>query len=145
LRVDQKTTGWIEAQGPQLGAFGGVVVKEVDAGKGSITIEDREGEKTFAVPPDAAILIDGTAGKLAAVPAGANIMVSLRVDQKTAGRIEAKGAVVDGVVQAVDGEKNTITVDGKPAKLAAIPKGARVNLNLSVDQKTARTVEAKES
>src|SRR5262249_9706732 len=49
-----------------------------------------------------------------------------------------------------DGEKTfnvaknaSIEVDGKPGKLVAVPKEAFVSLTLSVDQKTARSVQAK--
>jgi RNA polymerase sigma factor (sigma-70 family) len=162
LSADQKSARRIEAEGPQV--FG--VVKGVDAAKNSIDVEDREGEKTFAVPADTNILIDGKPGKVTEVPVGANVNVVLSVDQKSARNISATGAQIGGagaVVVSVDAAKNTITIDikgegektftvardaaiaidNKPAKLAAVPKEALVTLTLRVDQKTVGRIDVK--
>jgi RNA polymerase sigma factor (sigma-70 family) len=148
--VDRGTVRSIEAQGANVGG----VAKAVDAEKRTITVNDR----TFTVADDACIGIDCQAGKLDGVPAGACVALTLRVDQKTVGHLSASGRSVFASVKAVDPENNTITVagsdddgrtfsvpagtpvtiDGKPGKLAAIPKGASLHaLNLRVDQRTA--------
>jgi hypothetical protein len=107
---------------------------------------------------------------LSGIPAGARVELSLAVDL-TVRRIQAAGREFQGVlVKAVDADRNTITIDddkappevagitfpvardagividGKPGKLAGIPKGAYLNpLTLSVDQKTARGIQAEGS
>jgi RNA polymerase sigma factor (sigma-70 family) len=137
------------------------IVKSVDAEKNALTVAHREGETTFTVARDANITIDGKPGVLAALPAGANVILSQFVDPKTARCVGAEGASVFGKVKAVDVEKSTITVagvqpddrtfsvakdtaiviDGKPGQLAGIPTGASLHaLNLCVDQKTARSI-----
>src|SRR5262249_29104007 len=104
---------------------------------------------------------------LAGIPTGAGLhALDLRVDQQTAHSINVIGPGFHHVpVKAVDAAKNTITVDdkapaevagktlavapdanieidGKPGKLAGIPAGTFVNLGLSVDQQTARNLQA---
>src|SRR5207244_821054 len=107
--------------------------------------------------------IDHKPGKLEELPAGANVGLNLRVDQKTVLRITANGSSDFGQVKAVDAVNNTITVtsgppndriynvpadapisiDGKPGTLAAIPVGAGLHaLNLRVDQKTVSSINA---
>jgi hypothetical protein len=126
----------------------------VDAYKRTIPVDG----KTYVVAADAVVGIDNKPGKLAAVPLGANVNVFLHVDGKTVGRLQAYGRSVFAAVKAVDTEKNTITVagsqddgltfgvtkdttitiDGKPGTLAAIPPGASLHaLNLCADQQTA--------
>jgi RNA polymerase sigma factor (sigma-70 family) len=167
LSVDQTTARSIRAEGRMVD---NAVVKAVDAPRYSIDIEDREGEKTFAVARDAFVEIDGKPGRLAGVPKGAIVALGLSVDGRTVRRLQAAGSLFFGVpVQAVDGERNTITfgehredkeglvsgktlavatdasilIDGKPAKLAVVPRGALANwLTLSVDQKTVRGFQA---
>jgi hypothetical protein len=158
LSVDQKTVRSIDARGPQLG--GGV--KAADAEKNTLTVARKEGETTFPVAKDAVIVVDGKPGKLAGILKEASVNMTLSADQKTARRIDAEGPTFGGVVKAVDAEKNTLTVarkedettfpvakdaririDGKePCRLADLPTGARVNVTLSVDQKTARRIDA---
>jgi RNA polymerase sigma factor (sigma-70 family) len=150
LAADQKTARSIDAAGPY---FSGVV-KAVDPDKRIITVHD----KTYDVAADADIGIDNKPGQLAAVPVGANVNVSLHVDGKTVGRLQAYGRSVFAAVKGVDSAKSTITVagsqddgltfrvtkdtyitlDGKPSTLAAIPVGASLHaLNLCADQQTA--------
>jgi RNA polymerase sigma factor (sigma-70 family) len=158
LSVDRKTVLMISAQGPGVGGM----VKAVDAGKSTITIEDREGEKMFAVARDADIQIDGKPGTLAGLPAGTQVGLSLNLDEKTVRGITAHGPQVYGVVKGVDAaDRNTITIagqegektfavakdtsveiDGKPGQLAGVPTGTRVTLGLTVDQKTVRGITA---
>jgi RNA polymerase sigma factor (sigma-70 family) len=164
LTVDQKTVLRISANGPS--DFG--TVKSVDAVNNTITLTGGPpDDRTYQVPPDAPIHIDGKPGKLADIPVGTNMhALNVRVDQKTVASINAVGPGYHHVgVKAVDPENNTITIDdkapaqiagktfavaadanieidGKPGKLAGIPAGAFVNLGLSVDSKTARNLQA---
>src|SRR5262249_25749352 len=121
----------------------------------------------FVMAKDAAIAVDGQPGKLAEVPPGCVVWLWLSVDQKTIIRMHAEGSQIGGfggvVVQSVNAEKSTITVDikdegektyavaktadikidGKSAKLGALPKEAAVILALWADQKTVRAIQAK--
>jgi hypothetical protein len=158
LCVDQKTARNVGAEGKSLNA----AVQAVDADKNTITVRaGRDAEdRIFDVARDANIQIDDKPGRLAGIPAGANVHLTLHVDQKTVGRMSAMGPSVFGSVKAVDVEKNTITVagppndrtfsvpdstyiviDGKQGRLTGIPLGASLHaLNLCVDQKTARSI-----
>jgi len=162
LQVDQKTVLRISAGGSSV--FG--TVKAVDAQKNTITVTGHPDDRTFSVPPDTHIMIDGKAGKLTDIPTGAGLhALNLRVDQQTAHGINVVGPGYHHVpVRGVDADKNTITIDdvapkevagktlsvppdanieidGKPGRLAGIPAGAFVNLGLSVDQQTARNLQ----
>jgi RNA polymerase sigma factor (sigma-70 family) len=164
LQVDQKTVLRISAAGNS--DFG--TVKAVDAAGGTITVTGGPPEdRVYIVPANAPISIDGKAGALAAIPVGAGLhALNLRADQKTVLNINVVGPSLHHVgVKAVDPVARTITLDdkapngfagktlvvaadanlqldGKPAKLDAIPVGAFVNLGLSVDSQTARNVQA---
>jgi RNA polymerase sigma factor (sigma-70 family) len=162
LCVDCKTVRGIHAAGPGVSG----AVKEVDAGKGALTISHQEGEKTFTVAKDADVRIDGKPGTLAGLPKGAHVSLSLSLDQKTVRNVAAEGPGFSSVVvKAVDGANRTITfddrvpaalagktlslakdadvrIDGKPGKLAALPAGALLELTLSVDQRTVRRIQA---
>src|SRR5207237_107362 len=115
LAVDQATACSIGAEGPHLGGCGGSEVKAIDPEKRTLTFADRTmaevAGKTFTVGKDANITIDGRPGRLAEVPVGAQVSARLRVDQQTVGTIHATGAVVSGVVKAMDVGNRTITVD----------------------------------
>jgi hypothetical protein len=134
------------------------IVKAVDAEKKTVTLALPEGETTFTIAMDGHISIDCKAGELAKVPAGARVVLSQFVAARTARAFSATGDSIFAAVEAVDTEKNTITVaggpadgktfavtkdtiiviDGKSSTLSAIPKGASLHaLNLCVDQKTA--------
>src|SRR5262249_17296283 len=77
LLADQKTVREIRAYGPTLtGSVAG------DAGKDSITLRDKEGDKTVAVAKDARILIDEKKeGKLTDLIDGTVAQLRLSVDQ----------------------------------------------------------------
>ncbi len=169
LSVDQKTIRHLSAEGR---GFPVVLVKAADAVRNTITFdqnrspEDLAG-KTFPVARDANIAIDGRSGALAGIPPGAVVSVGLSVDQKTVRTLSADGPQIGNpggaVVDSVDVEKGTITVDvngeglksfpvardavvtidGKPGKLAGVVKEAAVVLTLRVDQKTVGRIEAK--
>jgi hypothetical protein len=72
-------------------AYFGNLVKAVDAQKLTITIRDRDGESTFAVARDAFITVDGKGAKLAAVPPGSFVNLSLAADQHTVRHLGADG------------------------------------------------------
>src|SRR5262249_6445808 len=100
----------IQAEGPQV--FG--VVKTVNAEKHTITLfpDARGAENTFRVAKDARIEIDGKPGKVAGLPPGVTVTLSMFVDHNTAGSIQATGPQVIGFLKAFDAQKNTITVAG---------------------------------
>ncbi len=173
--VDRETIRHVNAQGPQISDCSGSMVKAVDAEKGTITFDDKArvelAGKTFAVAPDACIMIDGKPGKLAGLPAGAFVNLNLSVDRQTIRYLSAAGQTLlcdcgGSTVKAVDTEKGTITfadkvraevagktypvasdasilIDGKPGKLTDLPVGAAVGAVLCVDQKTVGTIYAK--
>jgi RNA polymerase sigma factor (sigma-70 family) len=149
--VDAQTTRSVLAEGRW---FWGVV-KAVDADSSTITYGDQAQDgaagRTFTVPRDLPISIDGRPGKLEAVPAGANANLQLLADQTTVRSLAVEGKQVNGIAKEVDLAKRTITVgdtaypvaqdaqvgiDHHPGKLEGLPAGANVDLNLSVDQKT---------
>jgi RNA polymerase sigma factor (sigma-70 family) len=168
LSTDQKIVRNLSAEGR---SYIFVRVKAVNAEKNTITFgEDRVppelAGKTFPVN-DFNLRVDGRPGKLAEIPPGACVSLSLSVDQKWARNIGTEWYPLQNVtVRAVDPEKRTITfeeerapapvagktlavakdtnilIDGKPGKLAAIPKGAVASLDLSVDQKTVHHLSA---
>jgi RNA polymerase sigma factor (sigma-70 family) len=162
LSVDKQTARDLQAEGPNLGGCGGSMVKAVDAEKSTITFDDRAATdvagKSFTLLKDAFIAIDGKPGKLADLPSGSFVNLTLTVDQQSVRSIGAQGPRVAGVVRAVDVAKNAVTVDGatymvakdalividgKVATLAGLTVGANVNLNLRVDQKTVGMIQTK--
>jgi RNA polymerase sigma factor (sigma-70 family) len=105
---------------------------------------------------------------LADLPVGAVVTARLSVDEKVAGSLDVRGPEVRGVVKAVDADKRRLTVqsgkdseqtftipadlaivrgDGKKGqaglvKLADVPAGAQVSVQLSPDQKTVVSLTA---
>jgi RNA polymerase sigma factor (sigma-70 family) len=162
LRVDGKTVGRVDAQGPSnLCEPGGSAVKAVDVENGTITFDDKARSdvagRTFTLAKDVNIVIDGKKGTLSALPPGSYAEIRLWVDRQTIGNIFAVGPSVPGigVVSAVDAQKHTITigdktypvakdaniqVDGKTVRLAGVPTGISVSLRLNVDRKTVGTI-----
>jgi hypothetical protein len=155
LTVDHSTARVVDAEGPAVGGCGGACVKAVDAAKNTITFEAKGpaevAGKTFAVAPDAYILIDGRPGKLTELPNGSYVTLVLTVDQSMAHRVHAQGPHLSGLLKAVDVQKKTLTIDhttypvakdanividGKVGQLAALPTGYIVSVTLHVDQKT---------
>src|SRR5439155_481081 len=114
--VDAKMVRSIQANGRW---YFGAPVMAVDAANNTITIKDRDGEKTFVVGADAFIAVEGKPAKLAAVPVGSFAQVGLAVDQATVRDIGAEGPDVGGCggscVKAIDPENGTITFDDKAA------------------------------
>jgi RNA polymerase sigma factor (sigma-70 family) len=168
LRVDQKTVSSINVVGP---GYHRVEVKAVDAEKGTLTIADNGPKqiagKTLAVAPQAGLEIDGAAGKLAAIPAGAFVSLRLTVDSQTVLHVQAEGPRLGGCggseVSAVDAVKHTVTfaakgpaevagktfrvaknvwlqMDARPGKLADLPVGSYLNITLRVDQQAVRSI-----
>ncbi len=84
LFADQTTVRSLSVEGRQVNG----VVKAVDVKNRTITIDDA----TYPVAADAQIGIDHKPGKLEDLPAGANVGLNLRVDQKTVLRVSATGS-----------------------------------------------------
>ena len=117
-----------------------VLVKAVDAEKGTITFDDVKASpeiagKIFFVAQDAGIEIDRKPGKLAGIPAGAWVSVTLSADQQTARRLQAEGPSFPlAAVKAVDLEKHSITFeeDRQPPEIAGktlpVAKDAEINI-----------------
>jgi hypothetical protein len=168
LSADRKSVRVLRAYGP---GWGGVAVKAVDAGKGTITFDDKAppelAGKTFPVARDARVEIDGQPGKLAGVPPGASVALSLSADQKTVRTVQANGPAWGQVtLKAVDAGKSSvtfdadrapaelagktfpltkdaeITIDGRPGNLSGLPVGSVVSLALSADRQTVRNIHA---
>jgi RNA polymerase sigma factor (sigma-70 family) len=138
------------------------VAKSVDVENGALVVVHPDGEDTYALADDATIEVDGTKGELARLPEGANVDLTGFIGPKTAGRVQARGRKYFGsLVKAVDVKKGTVTiedrknvetfvvapkasiwVDGREAKLSAMPPGSFVNLDLAADQRTVRHVSA---
>jgi hypothetical protein len=164
--VDAATTGFVQANGRW---YFGAKVQAVDLEKNTLTIRDREVEKTFPVAKNALISVDGKQCNLADVPTGVVVNMGLAADQTTAFNIGCEGPNVGDCggspVKSVDTEKNTITfddkarpeiagktfqigknanitIDGKPGRLSGIPPGSHVNLAMSVDGQFALRVNA---
>jgi RNA polymerase sigma factor (sigma-70 family) len=111
---------WVE--GPTVQG----TLKAADAGNGTITatVAMTKGEpatdRTFAVARNARLSIDdgqvpdkrqpAKQPDLADLPANAVVSLKLSADRKAVGSIRAEGQSVTGLVKAVDGGKNTITM-----------------------------------
>jgi hypothetical protein len=163
LLAGQKTAREIRAYGPTVtGSVAG------NAGNDSITLRDKEGEKTFAVARDARILIDEkTAGKLTDLIDGTVAQLRLSADQTTALEVRAEGPSFRGTVKALDADRNTITltiggkggvggedkefkltketvvlteINGAALKLTDVRAHKEVILRLSIDQKAAARI-----
>jgi hypothetical protein len=160
LSVDGQTARNLQCGGPNLGGCGGSEISAVDAANHTITFSDKGqpevAGKTFSVLKNAWIQMDAQPGKLADLPTGSYLNITLTVDQQAVRTIWATGPPVPGigVVKAVDVEKRTITVDDRTYPVAknsnivvenrggleAVPVGAQVSLRLCVDQKTVGTI-----
>jgi RNA polymerase sigma factor (sigma-70 family) len=160
LSVDAQKALHLQAEGPTLGGCGGSEVSAVDSVTNTITFADKGpaevAGKGFSVAKDVWLQMDARPGKLAELPTGSYLNITLTVDQQIVRSIWAVGPPVPGVgvVKAVDADKSTITVDdktypvaknaniiiGNRGGLAAIPTGATVALRLCVDQKTVGTI-----
>jgi len=158
LLADQKTVSVISAHGQTvMGSVKGT------AGPDHITLEDKEGEKTFALARDVCIVIDDdTKGKLADLIDGTAARVRLAADRSSALEIRATGPSFAGIVKVFDPDKGTITlligskngvggedkdfklskdtkvvteINGAPLKLSDVRAEREVVLRLSIDQK----------
>jgi hypothetical protein len=168
LRVDQKTVSSINVVGP---GYHRVEVKAVDGERRALTIADNGPKeiagKTLAVAPQAGVEIDGSAGKLAGIPAGAFVNLRLSVDAGTVLHVQAEGPTLGGCggceVTAVDAANHTVTfaangpaevagktfrvadnvwlqMDARPGKLTDLPAGSYLNVTLTVDRQTVRSI-----
>jgi RNA polymerase sigma factor (sigma-70 family) len=163
LLVDQKTVFEIRAIGPTVH---GVV--RGNAGNDSITIGDKQGDKTYAVLKGANVRIaDGKQGKLADLIDGTVASLRLSADRATVLDIHAEGPSFRGIVKFVDTDKKVITltiggkngvggedrtfemaknivvrtdINGAPLKLADLKTEKEVILRLAIDQKAAERI-----
>jgi hypothetical protein len=163
LLPDQNGVREIRASGPTVtGSVAG------NAGNDSITLRDKEGDKTFAVARDAHILIDEkTTGKLTDLIDGTVAQLRLSAGQATALNVRAEGPSFRGTVKALDPDKNTLTLTigakngvggedkefqltkatvvlteiyGAARKLTDVRADREVILRLSIDQKAATRI-----
>lgn len=160
LSVDQQTIRNLQAEGPNLGGCGGSVVRVVDLAKLAITFDEKGcadvAGKTFNIVKEPYVTIDNQPGKLADVPTGSCVNLTLTVDQTAARHVSATGSRYDGIVKALDGAKSTITVDdavypvaknalividGRQVTLADLQVGASVMVNLRADQRTVGMIQ----
>src|SRR5262249_51865538 len=86
------------------------VVKSVDADKNTVTVGDREADKTYSLAPGAEIVINGRPSTLLRLHPGARIALGSFADARTARKLTAVGPNVSGFVKQVDAEKRTIAL-----------------------------------
>jgi ribosomal 50S subunit-recycling heat shock protein len=150
-----------EERRPRADVTRGVLAEEGTDTKLSLRGTERRGAPATEVEigKGVKVIVDGKPGKLAGLPRGTR--VAIEKDAKgVIVSVRAEGAVQAGVVSAVEKESitiekrtrtgaaketfpvvgGTVTVDGKPAKLADIKAGDRVNLTMSVDGKSVVAV-----
>jgi RNA polymerase sigma factor (sigma-70 family) len=163
LLVDRKGVRDIRANGPTV--MGSVIG---NAGSDSITLREKEGDRTFAVAKDARLLIEETtAGKLTDLIEGTVVQLRLSADQATALEVRAEGPSFRGTVKVLDTDKSTITltigakngvggedkefkltkdtvvlteINGAALKLTDVRAEKEVILRLSIDQKVAARI-----
>jgi RNA polymerase sigma factor (sigma-70 family) len=160
LLPDQKTVREIRAHGPTV--LGSVVGT---AGNDSVTLHNKEGDKTFTVGKHVRIVLDeNRAGKLTDLIDGTVVRLRLSVDKTTVLDLHAEGPSFRGIVKAFDPDKDMITltiggkggvggedkefkltrntvvrtgINGALLKLTDIRAEKEVILRLSIDQKVA--------
>jgi hypothetical protein len=121
LSADQKAVQSILAEGPVVRGL----LKAVDPEKNTLTVslpqgrgEQAAADKTYALARDAEVAVDDGRGrrfsvkeaKLADLAAGALATLWLSADQRQVQAVLAEGPTLYGVVKALDGGKNTVTV-----------------------------------
>jgi hypothetical protein len=163
LLPNQKGVREIRATGPTvMGHVAG------NAGNDSITLREKQGERTFAVARDARIVIDSTAaGKLTDLIDGTVAQLRLSVDQARVLEIHAEGPSFRGTVKALGPDLKAITltigakggvggedkefkltketvvlteINAAPLKLTDVKTEKEVILRLSIDQKAATRI-----
>jgi hypothetical protein len=106
------------------------ILKGVDAKKNTLTVmafagREEAGEaKTYAVAADAEIAIDDGRGRRASIregkldelTAGAIVTLRLSLDKKRIHAVLAEGALLNGVVKAVDASKRSLTLVIRPGR-----------------------------
>src|SRR5262249_2328103 len=127
LCVDQRTVFSMNVEGPSLHR---IPVKSVDADRLTIAFDDKApgglAGQTYQVAKDADIRLDGKAGKLVDVPAGAFVNVVLSVLGPTARRIDTEGPQISECgISAVDVARGTITLDDKAGDFAGMALAAQ--------------------
>jgi RNA polymerase sigma factor (sigma-70 family) len=162
LSEDGKTVTAIAGRGPNVQG----AVKAVDAGRHTITVAGKFGEKTYALGKDVRISRPsgkkGEQGQLADLVEGAPVSLQLSVNRQTVLAIAIHHPTLFAMVQAVDAGKNTVTIltkskegaeektlplgkearivlpdpKGGEGRLKDLAKGTSVTLNLSLDRQT---------
>jgi RNA polymerase sigma factor (sigma-70 family) len=150
---------------PERPATRGGKVAGVDAKENTITIAFKSDsgvvERLVKLAPGAKVFIDGKEAKLADVPKNSNAAFvagrGREGELPEATELRISGSTLNGVVKEVGAnavtlaaEKAdrtitlapgaTVTVDGKPVKLADLRAGARAQVTLTADEKAALTV-----
>ncbi len=129
----------------------------IDAGKRTLTIGGKEGDRTFEIGKDAKITINDGKGdksslkesKLANLPVGALVSLRLSLDGKEVVALSAEGRNLDGVLKAVDSDKRTITLTtgskGEPSvdHTLEMSKDARITIDDGREGKFAGGKEGK--
>ncbi len=154
LSLDGKSAVAIQAEGATIRG----TLKEVDAEKRTLTVtvaakNEPAEDKAVEVAKDARVSIDGKDGKLADLPAGAQVAVQLSPKGAKAVVIQADGGGVRGLVRgnATDdsvtiggkgddqtftvGKDTQVIVEGRPGKLSDLIEGTVVNARASADRK----------
>jgi hypothetical protein len=160
LSANQKAIASIEVVGTAVMG----VATVVDAENRSITIAEKQGDRTVAVAKNAEIVVDDKRATLADVPVDSSVTAKLSADQKTVLGLWAQGRNVQGTVSAVDSVNREITIDiakvgeekfklaedvqvliassdktaARLGKLADVKPEVRISATLSADQKTVK-------
>jgi len=159
LSLDGKTVVSLRADGANVQGN----VKGVDAAKNTITLSDKaQDEKVYSVAKDVAVYLDGKAEarKLADVPAGASVQLTLSTDGKVVREIRVNGPTVQGAVVGAandtvtlrdkEGERGytlgrdtRIVIEGtREGKLADLIDGTVARVRLSADRSAVLEIHA---
>jgi hypothetical protein len=143
LAADGKTVEAVLAESPVVRG----VLKSVDVKEGKLTVALRasrrgeaEEEKSFSVASGAEVGVDDGQGRrfsvkearLADLPPGSLVTLSLTVDQNKVEGIVAEGPTLLGTVKAVDLEKKTLTLTNRTRGGEAEEKTVQVAPNVVV-------------
>jgi RNA polymerase sigma factor (sigma-70 family) len=158
MAVYGQTARRLDAEGPQLAECG---ISAVNIDGKTITFDDKApaevAGKTLAVAKNIHIVVDGKTEPLSGLPVGAHANATLSVDRSAVCHVHVQGPTESGVVKGVDAQKNTVVIDdktftlakdanilidGKTGRLSGLPKGALVDVRLSMDQSVIRQLSA---
>ncbi len=114
LSADQKTVLEISARGPSVNG----TVKAVDPARGTISVSDKQGDKTYTLAKDVRVSLPSARkgegeGQPAAVKPGMSVLLHLSVDRKQVQAIDVHRPSLQAAVKSVDPGQHTITVESK--------------------------------